>query len=157
MVSRYFMDSADSTVREHISQYADFLGAVRLPENAFRQNALTDVTADVVFFQKNSGEKLYSRDWVNTASIEVDDLKNGGRRPATINSYFVENPRQVIGTLAFSGGLFDAVSCVPDPGHADLGQEIAERLDVLPAGRFVPQVENPFNTEVRTRNAEFHS
>ena len=72
------MDSADSTVREHISQYADFLGAVRLPENAFRQNALTDVTADVVFFQKNSGEKLYSRDWVNTASIEVDDLKNGG-------------------------------------------------------------------------------
>ena len=155
VVSRYFMDSADSTVREHISQYADFLGAVRLPENAFRQNALTDVTADVVFFQKNSGEKLYSRDWVNTASIEVDDLKNGGRRPATINSYFVENPRQVIGTLAFSGGLFDAVSCVPDPGHADLGQEIAERLDVLPAGRFVPQVENPFNTEVRTRNAEF--
>ena len=105
VVSRYFMDSADSTVREHISQYADFLGAVRLPENAFRQNALTDVTADVVFFQKNSGEKLYSRDWVNTASIEVDDLKNGGRRPATINSYFVENPRQVIGTLAFLGAF----------------------------------------------------
>ena len=156
VVSRYFMDAADPTFREHISQYADFLGAVRLPENAFRQNALTDVTTDVVFFQKNSGEKLYSRDWVNTASIEVDDLKNGGRRQATVNSYFVENPRQVIGTLVFSGGMFEgALNCLPDPAHADLGQEISARLDVLPAGCFVPQAENPLNAEVRTRNADF--
>ena len=156
VVSRYFMDAVDSTAREHIAQYADFLGAVRLPENAFRENALTDVTTDIVFFQKNSGEKLYSRDWVNTASIEVDDLKNGGRRPATVNSYFVENPRQVIGTLAFSGGMFEgALNCLPDPAHADLGQEIAARLDVLPADCFVPQEENPLNTEVRVRNADF--
>ena len=156
VVSRYFMDSADPTVREHISRYADFLGAVRLPENAFRQNALTDVTTDIVFFQKNSGEKLHSRDWVNTASIEVDDLKNGGRRPATVNSYFVENPRQVIGTLAFSGGMFEgALNCLPDPAHADLGWEITDRLNVLPTDCFVPQEENPLNTEVRVRNADF--
>lgn len=156
VVSRYFMDSADPSAREHISQYADFLGAVRLPETAFRQNALTDVTTDIVFFQKNSGEKLYSRDWVNTASIEVDDLKNGGRRPATINSYFVENPRQIIGTLVFSGGMFEgALNCLPDPAHADLGQEIAARLDVLPADCFIPRGEDPLNTEVRVRNADF--
>ena len=156
VVSRYFMDAVDSSAREHISQYADFLGAVRLPETAFRQNALTDVTTDIVFFQKNSGEKLHSRDWVNTASIEVDDLKNGGRRPATVNSYFVENPRQIIGTLAFSGGMFEgALACLPDPAHVDLGQEIASRLDVLPADCFVPQEENPLNTEVRVRNADF--
>lgn len=156
VVSRYFMDAVDSSAREHISQYADFLGAVRLPETAFRQNALTDVTTDIVFFQKNSGEKLHSRDWVNTASIEVDDLKNGGRRPATVNSYFVENPRQIIGTLAYSGGMFEgALNCLPDPAHADLGQEIAARLDVLPADCFVPQEENPLNTEVRVRNADF--
>ena len=156
VVSRYFMDAVDSSAREYISQYADFLGAVRLPETAFRQNALTDVTTDIVFFQKNSGEKLHSRDWVNTASIEVDDLKNGGRRPATVNSYFVENPRQIIGTLAFSGGMFEgALNCLPDPAHTDLGQEIAARLDVLPANCFVPQDENPLNTEVRVRNADF--
>ena len=156
VVSRYFMDAVDSSAREHISQYADFLGAVRLPETAFRQNALTDVTTDIVFFQKNSGEKLHSRDWVNTASIEVDDLKNGGRRPATVNSYFAENPRQIIGTLAYSGGMFEgALACLPDPAHADLGQEIAARLDVLPADCFVPREENPLNTEVRVRNADF--
>lgn len=156
VVSRYFMDAADPTAREHISQYADFLGAVRLPETAFRQNALTDVATDIVFFQKNSGEKLHSKEWLNTASIEVDDLKNSGRRQATVNSYFVENPRQVIGRLAFSGGMFEgALNCLPDPAHTDLGREIAARLDVLPADCFVPQEENPLHTEVRTRNAEF--
>lgn len=156
VVSRYFMDAVDSSAREHISQYADFLGAVRLPETAFRQNALTDVTTDIVFFQRHDGENKRSRDWVNTASIEVDDLKNGGRRPATVNSYFVENPRQIIGTLAFSGGMFEgALNCLPDPAHTDLGQEIAARLDVLPADCFVPQKKNPLNTEVRVRNADF--
>lgn len=156
VVSRYFMDAVDPSAREHISQYADFLGAVRLPETAFRQNALTDVTTDIVFFQKNSGEKLYSKEWLNTATIEVDDLKNGDRRPATVNSYFVENPRQVIGRLAFSGGMFEgALNCLPDPAHTDLGQEITNRLNVLPAACFVPQEENPLNTESRTRNAEF--
>lgn len=91
VVSRYFMDAADPTAREHIAGQADLLGAIRLPETAFRQNALTDVTTDIVFFQKNSGEKLHSRDWVNTAAIEVDDLKNGGSRQAVINSYFLQN------------------------------------------------------------------
>ena len=156
VVSRYFMDAGDPTFREHISQYADFLGGVRLPQNAFRENALTDVTADIVFFQKNSGEKLHSRDWIHTGTLEVDVLKNGGRRPATVNSYFVENPRQIIGTLAYSGGMFEgALNCLPDPAHTDLGQEIAARLDVLPADCFVPREENPLNTEVRVRNADF--
>lgn len=156
VVSRYFMDAVDSSAREHIAGQADLLGAIRLPETAFRQNALTDVTTDIVFFQRHDGENKRSRDWINTASIKVDDLKNGGRRPATVNSYFVENPRQIVGTLAFSGGMFEgALNCLPDPAHADLGQEIAARLDVLPADCFVPREENPLNTEVRVRNADF--
>ena len=156
VVSRYFMDAVDSSAREHIAGQADLLGAIRLPETAFRQNALTDVTTDIVFFQRHDGENKRSRDWINTASIEVDDLKNGGRRPATVNSYFVENPRQIVGTLAFSGGMFEgALNCLPDPVHADLGQEIAARLDVLPADCFIPREENPLNAEVRVRNADF--
>lgn len=156
VVSRYFMDAVDSSAREHIAGQADLLGAIRLPETAFRQNALTDVTTDIVFFQRHDGENKRSRDWINTASIEVDDLKNGGRRPATVNSYFVENPRQIVGTLAFSGGMFEgALNCLPDPAHADLGQEISNRLDVLPADCFIPREENPLNTEVRVRNADF--
>ena len=156
VVSRYFMDAVDSSAREHIAGQADLLGAIRLPETAFRQNALTDVTTDIVFFQRHDGENKRSRDWINTAPIEVDDLKNGGRRPATVNNYFVENPRQIVGTLAFSGGMFEgALNCLPDPVHADLGQEISNRLDVLPADCFIPREGNPLNTEVRVRNADF--
>ena len=82
VVSRYFMDAVDSSAREHIAGYADFLGAVRLPETAFRQNALTDVTTDIVFFQKHNGENKRSLEWLHTSSMEVDDLKHGGRRTA---------------------------------------------------------------------------
>ena len=156
VVSRFFMDSVDPAVREHIAQKADFLGAIRLPETAFRRNALTDVTTDIVFFQKNSGEKRFSLDWVQTNRMLVEDLKNGGQRFADVNSYFVQNPGQLIGELAFSGGMYaDALNCRMDLVNNDLGQEIAKRLDVLPENVFVPREENPLNTTVRVRDADF--
>ena len=140
VVSRFFMDAADPTVREHIAEYADFLGAVRLPETAFRQNALTDVTTDIVFFRKNSGEKK-NQDWVQTASIVAEDTKNGGQRSAVINKYFADNPAQVIGKMVFSGGMFrDALNCVADP-LLDLGHEIEKRLTALPVQQYAPRVE----------------
>ncbi len=156
VVSRFFMDSADPAVREHIAQKADFLGAIRLPETAFRRNALTDVTTDIVFFQKNSGEKKFSQDWVQTDKMLVEDLKNGGQRFADVNSYFVQNPDQLVGELAFSGGMYaDALNCRMDLVNHDLGQEIAKRLNVLPENIFVPREENPLNTTVRVRDADF--
>ena len=156
VVSRFFMDAGDPTFREHIAQSADFLGGIRLPENTFRENALTDVTADILFFQKNSGEKLYNKDWVNTATLDVEDTKHGGRRPATVNSYFVENPRQIIGALTFSGGMFESsLNCVSDTPPLSLGPEIAKRLEALPAACFVPREKSPQHTKVRVRNADF--
>ena len=156
VVSRFFMDSVDPSAREQIAQKADFLGAIRLPETAFRRNALTDVTTDIVFFQKNTGAKKYSQDWVQTDKMLVEDLKNGGQRFADVNSYFVQNPGQLIGELVFSGGMYaDALNCRMDLVNNDLGQEIAKRLDVLPENVFVPREENPLHTNVRVRNAEF--
>ena len=139
VVSRYFMDAVDSSAREHIAGYADFLGAVRLPETAFRQNALTDVTTDIVFFQKHNGENKRSLEWLHTSSMEVDDLKHGGRRTAVVNSYFASRPEQIIGRMAYSGGMFeDSLNCVSDASQTDLGEEIARRLDALPAVQFSP-------------------
>ena len=156
VVSRFFLDAADPTVREHISQYADFLGAVRLPETAFRQNALTDVTTDIVFFRKNTGETKRSKDWVRTDSIEAEDHKNGGTRAATVNSYFAANPGQIIGKMAYSGGMFrDALNCVADAPLLDLGHEIEKRLEVLPRNIFVPQAENAENAVAARCNEEF--
>jgi hypothetical protein len=133
VVSRFFLDAKDTSAREHIAEYADFLGAVRLPETAFRQNALTDVTTDIVFFQKNSGEKLRNRDWIQTGSVEVEDLRYGGKREATVNQFYIDRPGQVIGRMVYTSGMFDdALTCVSD-ADADLGQEISARLTVLPA------------------------
>lgn len=158
VVSRFFLDAADPSVREHISQYADFLGAVRLPETAFRQNALTDVTTDIVFFRKNSGEQKRSKDWVSTASIIAEDHKNGGTRPATVNTYFAANPDQVIGKMAYSGGMFrDALNCVTETPLLDLGQEISKRLKALPPDQFVPRAEAVESVVAVERNQEFIS
>lgn len=156
VVSRFFLDAADPSVREHISQYADFLGAVRLPETAFRQNALTDVTTDIVFFQKHDGKNKRNADWVRTAAITAEDQKNGGTRPATVNSYFADNPGQVIGKMAYSGGMFrDALNCVADTPLMDLGQEISKRLDALPGNVFVPKLDFAESTSSASLNTEF--
>ncbi len=158
VVSRFFLDAVDPSVREHISQYADFLGAVRLPETAFRQNALTDVTTDIVFFQKNSSESKRSKDWTRTASIVAEDYKNGGTKPATVNSYFAANPGQVIGKMAYSGGQFqDALNCVADAPLMDLGHEIAKRLGALPGNLYVPRTEAVENAATAALNEEFIS
>ena len=158
VVSRFFLDAADSSAREHISEYADFLGAIRLPDTAFRQNALTEVTTDIVFFQKNSGEKIRGKDWVYTTSIEAEDRLNGGLRPATINTYFVHKPQQVIGKMVYSGGMFrDALNCVADDSLMDFGHEITKRLDVLPPNQFKPLAKIQKNSPPEKRNNDFLS
>ena len=156
VVSRFFMDAVDPTVREHIAQYADFLGAVRLPDHAFKQNALTEVTTDIVFFQKNSGENRLGPDWTHTAEIAVDDLKEGEARPAVVNQYFAERPEQIIGKIVYpaSGGMYgSAITCEADPA-LDLGAEIEKRLSVLPEV-FVPQKEAAESILAEKRNEEF--
>lgn len=143
VVSRFFMDAADPTARAHIAEYADLLGAVRLPETAFRQNALTDVTTDILFFRRHDGPHLRNTNWVQTTTVEAEDRKEGGTRPAVINNYFAEMPDQIIGSMVYSGGMFqDSLNCVaPTSSDFDLGQEIEKRLRVLPPMQYVPRAE----------------
>ena len=156
VVSRYFLDSNDPKVREHIAQKADFLGAIRLPDTAFRQNALTDVTADIVFLQKNSGPKLFSQDWVNTDRQEFEDRQNGGIRFGTINSYFIQHPEQIIGKLVFDHGMYaGSLTCAQDPDKPDLGNEIAQRLAALPQDTFVVRENQIEETAQEKRNEKF--
>lgn len=155
VVSRFFMDAADPTARAHIAEYADLLGAVRLPETAFRQNALTDVTTDILFFRKHDGPRIRSTDWVQTVTVDAEDLKEGGIRPAVINKYFAELPGQIIGSMVYSGGMFqDALNCVA-PSHIDLGQEIEQRLNVLPPMQYVPRAETSEELASENRNEAF--
>ena len=73
VTSRYTMDAKDSTVRRYLAQRADFLGAVRLPNNAFRANAGTDVVSDIIFLQKRDRPSLEEPEWLFTAKNIADD------------------------------------------------------------------------------------
>ena len=89
VTSRYTMDAKDSSARKHIAQRADFLGAIRLPNNAFKANAGTEVVSDIIFLQKRDHPIEVTPEWVHLGQ-NADGF--------AINSYFVEHPEMVLGT-----------------------------------------------------------
>ena len=88
VTSRYTMDAKDSAARKYIAQRADFLGAIRLPNNAFRANAGTDVVSDIIFLQKRDRPIEIEPDWVHLG-VNADGF--------AINRYFIDNPEMVLG------------------------------------------------------------
>ena len=90
VTSRYTMDSKDSTARKYLAERADLLGAIRLPNNAFRANAGTDVVSDIIFLQKRDRPIDREPDWVQLGQTESG---------ISINQYFVDHPEMVLGEL----------------------------------------------------------
>ena len=91
VTSRYTMDQQSPEVRKYIAQRAELLGALRLPNNAFRANAGTEVVSDIIFLQKRDRAIEIEPDWVHVGE-NADGL--------TMNSYFVQHPEMVLGTLS---------------------------------------------------------
>ncbi len=150
VVSRYFLDSADSKHREFIAENSHFLGAIRLPNTAFKQNALTEVTTDIVFFQKKTEQEKQNNiikgyaDWVNTAEKEFEekayvkfiDKTISAFTPVKINKYFIDKPEQVIGNLEFISSRFGKeLSCVPN-NNVDMNAAMLNALQALPKNIF---------------------
>ena len=90
VTSRYTLDSKDSSARKHMAERADLLGAIRLPNNAFRANAGTNVVSDIIFLQKRDRPIDHEPDWVQLGKTE-DGF--------AINQYFVDRPEMVLGEL----------------------------------------------------------
>ena len=88
VTSRYTMDSKDSTVRRYLAQRADLLGAIRLPNNAFKANAGTEVVSDIIFLQKRDRPLDIVPEWTQTGQTE-DGF--------AINRYFLDHPEMVLG------------------------------------------------------------
>ena len=88
VTSRYTMDAKDSAARKYIAQRADFLGAIRLPNNAFKANAGTEVVSDIIFLQKRDRPIEIEPDWVHLG-VNADGF--------AINRYFIDNPEMVLG------------------------------------------------------------
>ena len=91
VTSRYTMDSKDTSVRKYLAERADLLGAIRLPNNAFKANAGTEVVSDIIFLQKRDRPAVELPSWVG-ASKNDDGFH--------INNYFLEHPDMVLGTPA---------------------------------------------------------
>ena len=92
VTSRYTMDAKDSSARKYLAERADFLGAIRLPNNAFKANAGTDVVSDIIFLQKRDHPVTVEPDWVHLGQNE-DGF--------AINSYFVDHPEMILGRQTF--------------------------------------------------------
>lgn len=124
VTSKGTLDKKDESFRMQLAQKADLIGAVRLPNNAFKANAGTEVTSDILFLQKRSALPEELPDWVHLGKTE-DGLR--------VNSYFAENPEMVLGTIVEGNKLYgrnDDTMCIPIEG-ADLRQQIHEAVQKL--------------------------
>ncbi len=118
ITSKGTMDKQSPEVRQYIAQRAELLGAIRLPNNAFRANAGTEVTSDIIFLQKREQPIDIVPDWVHLGLTE-DGIP--------INSYFVEHPEMVLGTMTWDDSMYgnrQETACLPIEG-ADLSEQLA--------------------------------
>ena len=116
VTSRFTMDSKDSTARKYLAQRADLLGAVRLPNNAFKANAGTEVVSDILFLQKLERPIDREAEWV-----QVGQTPEG----FTVNQYFVEHPDMVLGELSAESTQYGREDVTVDPIE---GSDLAEQL-----------------------------
>ena len=123
VTSRYTLDSKDSTARKYLAERADLLGAIRLPNNAFRANAGTDVVSDIIFLQKRDRPVDREPDWVQLGKTESG---------ISINQYFVDHPQMILGELSTENTQYgrEESTVLPIAG-ADLGEQLKEAVSHL--------------------------
>ena len=135
VTSRYTMDSKDSTARKHMAERADLLGAIRLPNNAFRANAGTDVVSDIIFLQKRDRPLDHEPDWVQLGKTE-DGF--------AINQYFADHPEMVLGVLSTESTQYgrEELTVAPIEG-ANLADQLAEAVQHIEGQYTEVEVETP--------------
>ena len=123
VTSRYTLDSKDSAARKHIAERADLLGAIRLPNNAFRANAGTDVVSDIIFLQKRDRPMDHEPAWVQLGKT-ADGI--------AINSYFADHPEMILGKLITENTQYgkEEATVVPIEG-ANLADQLREAVRQL--------------------------
>ena len=119
VTSRYTMDSKDSTARKHMAERADLLGAIRLPNNAFKANAGTEVVSDIIFLQKRDRPIDHEPDWVQLGKTE-DGF--------AINQYFVDHPEMVLGQLTLESTQYGHDLTVAPIEGTSLADQLAEAV-----------------------------
>ena len=145
ITSKGTMDKENSAVRRYLAQRADLIGAIRLPDNTFKQNAGTEVTSDILFLQKRDHVTDLEQDWV-----QLDTDENGIR----INRYFVQHPEMILGDMVMESTRFGMDSACKAREGADLSEQLAQAIQFLQAEIKPYELEEPDEEEDRSIPAD---
>jgi N12 class adenine-specific DNA methylase len=132
ITSRYTMDKQDDTVRSYLADHADLVGAIRLPNTAFKGNAGTEVTTDILFLRKRApGAEQSGHAWRKLKTIDTED------GPIEVNEYFARHPEMMLGKMKLDGTMYRGAEPTLE---GDLTSELLNRaVGCLPEGAFVPK------------------
>ena len=130
VTSKGTMDKLNTSARKYVAERAELLGAIRLPNTAFKQTAGTEAVADILFFRKRNERKsdLTDEQWLSTGKTEEG---------FEINNYFIKHPEMVLGMLAEETGLYGGVDVTVKDDGRDLSEAIKTAIQNLPQGIYV--------------------
>jgi len=130
ITSKGTLDKVNSSLRDYLHERAAFVGAIRLPNTAFKQNANTEVTTDIVFLRKlTPGEKPSGPSWLNLA-----EHRNADAVVFQINEYFAANPQMMLGTMAEAGKMYRGNEAALIPDDRELSDALRAAVAALPRG-----------------------
>lgn len=157
VTSRYTLDARNPSARREMAEHADLLGAVRLPETAFRANAGTDAVTDILFLRKrHAHEQPFDQSWISTTRLDLSDAAAEPdapeAEPVHINRYFADNPSHVLGTFAVEHGMHNAMILTVKPVDAGpLASQIAAAVgEIVDTARANDRLWNAGGTAVIT-------
>ena len=142
ITSKGTMDKLNPSARKYVAERAELLGAIRLPNNAFKQTAGTEAVADILFFRKREERitDLSHEEWIGTGKTAEG---------YEINNYFISHPEMILGTLAEEHGLYGGIDTTVKPDGRELKDALAEAVKHLPQG-FYKNPETPPEQERET-------
>ncbi|WP_236728592.1 DEAD/DEAH box helicase family protein, partial [Mycolicibacterium obuense] len=135
LTSRYTMDSASDSARRDIAERGELVGALRLPSQAFRRVAGTEVVTDLLVLRRRTEPVDLRVDrplWLDTARLTLDGVEPDTAAPIAVNAYFHENPQHVLGSMTVGHGLHGSPNLVVEGlSGAELAAQVSEQLDAV--------------------------
>ena len=139
ITSRYTMDKKDDAIRQHLASKADFLGAIRLPNTSFKDNAGTVVTTDIIFLQKRAAVQ----EPVGAAWVNVEEYRSPEGGVFALNEYFIQHPKMMLGTMKLIGSRYGQQPELIGSATAD---NLRAAIAALPRDIYAPRIETPATT-----------
>lgn len=132
VTSRFTMDKQGDKARKYLAERADLVGAIRLPQTAFKENAGTEVVTDVLFLRKKvpGAEFAQGQAWLKSVPVDV------GGTPEMLNEYFAAHPEMVLGTHSRAGSMYKADEYTVLPAEGDIADAFRAAVERMPADIF---------------------